>query len=99
MVQNLLSEHRLAPHIFAQPTAIAMSCGGAVLLGVWNELHGTARRDVGPRPARCVGRGVMRSACGLGRGVALLCGVLLLVNPLHASLSYTFMTDVRSARC
>lgn len=94
-VLTLLSEHRYARHPFGQPTAVSHVLWGTLFAQVFGFSFTTLRLAtlalalVGSWGAARCGR-----VCGLPRWAALLCGCVLLCNPLFVNLMYTFMTEV-----
>ncbi|MBN2307485.1 MAG: glycosyltransferase family 39 protein [Candidatus Hydrogenedentes bacterium] len=94
-VQTLLKEHRLVRHPFAAPSAAPQILWGALAAALFGFSF-TALRATTLLVAALGCWAVARCAraCGLSRNAALLCGALVLCNPLFVNLSFTFMTDV-----
>lgn len=94
-VKWLLEEGHYRGHSYAVATLVAQAYWGALFCKIFGFSFTVLR--VSTLVLSIVGSWAMARcalALGLSRNLALLCGVLVAINPLVLNLSYSFMTDV-----
>ncbi|MEG4323422.1 MULTISPECIES: hypothetical protein [unclassified Microcoleus] len=94
-VQRLLEEGQYRGHSYVAATLAAQAYWGALFCKVFGFSFTILR--VSTLVLSVVGAWAMARcglALGLSRNLALVCGVLVAINPLVLNLSYSFMTDV-----
>jgi hypothetical protein len=95
VVQNLLEQGRYGHHPYVTATLVAQAYWGGIFASLFG-FNFTVLRVSTLVLGVVGGWAVSRAALtlGVGRGLALVAGVIAAANPLMLNLSYSFMTDV-----
>lgn len=94
-VQEILTEGRYQGHPYLAANLVAQAYWGALFCKLFGFSFTTLRLStliLGLLGAWSMA--LCGLVMGLPRSIALLCGVLLAINPIFLNLSYTYMTDV-----
>jgi len=94
-VQDLLTQHRYVTHPFAAANVVVHVLWGALVTAPFGFSFTALRISTLILAATAVWAAAKcgREA-GLSHGMALLCGLAVLSNPIFLNLSYTYMSDV-----